>query len=121
MAHKIPLTLFDTARDKFCLVSWCCSYSISLYINSAASPVVIHRQLGSLWCTEYVSMGTFSMVTSERSRDFLCLRLQRLRTSSETVRRATHTQASFHYEISLFSTQKPLACKLRISTKITFV
>lgn len=33
-------------------------------------------------------METFSMVTSEISSDFLCLRLQRLRTSSETVSRA---------------------------------
>lgn len=48
-------------------------------------------QLGSLGCTEYVSMGTFSMATSESSRDFLCFRLQRLRTSSETVSRAAQT------------------------------
>lgn len=34
---------------------------------------------------EYVSMGTGSMERSEISKDFLCLRLQRLRTSSETV------------------------------------
>lgn len=33
-------------------------------------------------------MGTFSIETSVSSSDFLCLRLQRLRTSSDTVSRA---------------------------------
>lgn len=47
-----------------------------------------HLQPGSLLCTEYVTIGTFSMATSERSRDFLCFRLHRLRTSSDTVSRA---------------------------------
>lgn len=36
----------------------------------------------------YVSIGTFSIETSVSKRDFLCLRLQRLRTSSDTVSRA---------------------------------
>lgn len=45
----------------------------------------------------YVSMGTFSIETSVSSRDFLCLRLQRLRTSSDTVSRAAEqTKEPFH-------------------------
>lgn len=42
-------------------------------------------------------MGTFSIETSVSSRDFLCLRLQRLRTSSDTVSRAAEqTKEPFH-------------------------
>lgn len=37
-------------------------------------------------------MGTGSTDRSEISSDFLCLRLQRLRTSSDTVSRATAKQ-----------------------------
>lgn len=58
-----------------------------------------YLQVGSSWCPEYVSMETFSMVTSESS-NFLCFRLQRLRTSSDTGRRAI--QVRIHKMYSLY-------------------
>lgn len=52
-----------------------------------------HLHSGSVSNTVYVSIGKFSMVTSESSNDFLCFRLQRLLTSSDTVSKA-ETQTS---------------------------
>lgn len=65
---------------------WCQSsaFIYAVGIESCRS----HLQLGSLLCTEYAPIGTFSMAMSERSSDFLCFRLHRLRTSSDTVSRA---------------------------------
>ena len=52
--------------------------------------MLTYLQLDSARWLEKVSMGTVSSDSPESSRDFLCFRLQRLRTSSETVSRAVH-------------------------------
>lgn len=76
--------------------------SISQKVKEWSYPDLLSRwylQLGSSWCTEYVSMWTFSMVTSESSNNFLCFRLQRLRTSSDTGRRAIQVHIHKHYSL----------------------
>ncbi len=60
-----------------------------------------HLHPGSVSYTEYMSMGKFSIVTSESSNDFLCFRLQRLLTSSDTVSKAVCTQ-TYSLEVSIW-------------------